>query len=281
MESLFLQSFQRALAHDQEIFIFLQLLYKTVKVGKVLRDLTVDQCDQKRSPHILHTFKSFLIIIQISQGYYKLIIFILLNVFLKLCLIIKIHGNQANILGHILQNICMAYHFSHGHPLHGHTIDPIPEMRTHLGNFQLIGYRKLVRSNVRKNCADIFFIKLISARDLRKDPVGPDHTAFHIHNGIGKCQFFQHPLFHHIILIGKCYHIIDDQRFVISEKLYCDKNINNSTYRHQNSGLHTYNKHQQVQQHHQNRKIQWPAHEVFHRPFKFDFVVHCFFLFST
>ena len=109
----------------------------------------------------------------------------------------------------------------------------------------------------------------------------PEFHYFHIHNGIGKCQFFQHPLFHHIILIGKCYHIIDDQRFVISEKLYCDKNINNSTYRHQNSGLHTYNKHQQVQQHHQNRKIQWPVHEVFHRPFKFDFVVHCFFLFST
>ncbi len=166
MESLFFQGFQRALAHDQKIFIFLQLFHKAVKIGKIFRDLTIDQCDQKRPSHILHTLKSFLIIIQISQCHHKLIVFILLNVFLKLCLIIKVHGDQTDILGHILQNICMTYHFPHGHSLHGYPIDPVSEMRAHLGNFQFISYRKLIRSNVRKNRADIFLIKLISSRDL-------------------------------------------------------------------------------------------------------------------
>ena len=60
----------------------------------------------------------------------------------------------------------MADYFTHSHPLHGNPIDPIPEMYTHLRNFRFIGYRKLVRSNIRENCADIFFIKLISPRDL-------------------------------------------------------------------------------------------------------------------
>ena len=60
----------------------------------------------------------------------------------------------------------MADYFTHSHPLHGNPVDPIPEMYTHLGNFRFIGYRKLVRSNIRENCADIFFIKLISPRDL-------------------------------------------------------------------------------------------------------------------
>lgn len=77
------------LTHDQEVFILLQLAYKSVKIGKILGDFPVDQCDQKGSSDFFHTFQSFFIIVQICQGNYQLIILILLNIFLKLCLIIE------------------------------------------------------------------------------------------------------------------------------------------------------------------------------------------------
>ena len=47
MKSLFFQSLKRTLAHDQEIFVLLKFLYKTIEIGKIFRNLPVNQSNQK------------------------------------------------------------------------------------------------------------------------------------------------------------------------------------------------------------------------------------------
>ena len=98
MEFLNFQSLQRTLSHNKEIFVLFQFTHKTVIIGKIFRDLTVYQCNEKRSSHIFYALQSLLIIVQISQGNYEFIVLIGLNVIFQFCLIIKIHGNQTGSL---------------------------------------------------------------------------------------------------------------------------------------------------------------------------------------
>ena len=67
MEALLLQLLQRAVFHQEKVFVFFQLFDEAVKFGKIPADLPVDQRDQKRPAHILHTLQRFVIIIQIGK----------------------------------------------------------------------------------------------------------------------------------------------------------------------------------------------------------------------
>ena len=138
MKSLFFQSLKRTLAHDQEIFVLLKFLYKTIEIGKIFRNLPVNQSNQKWTSHILYTLKCFLIVIQISQRYNKLIVFILFNVRLQFCIVIQIHGDQAGIPVWILQKLTFGNHFTKRHPLHGNTISLLSKSSTDLSSLFLI-----------------------------------------------------------------------------------------------------------------------------------------------
>ena len=161
MESLLFQSIQRTLAHDKEVFILLKLLYKAVKIGKVFRNLSIDQCNQQRTSHVFHTLQCFFVVIQISQCHNQLIIFILLDILFQFCIVIHIHSDKTDIFVCILQRLTASHDLTKFYPLHGNTVNLFSKLGTDLADFFLVCNRKLISCHIWKNCADIFLIKLI------------------------------------------------------------------------------------------------------------------------
>ena len=103
MELLLFQSLKRTLSHNQEIFVFFQFTNKSVIIGKVFRDLTVNQCDQKRTSYVFNTFQCFFIIIEISKRNYQLVVLICLNILFQLCLIVEIHRDKTGCIRNVHQ----------------------------------------------------------------------------------------------------------------------------------------------------------------------------------
>ena len=278
MKTLFFQCFQGTLTHDQEVFIPLQLAYKSVKIGKILGDFPVDQCDQKGSSDFFHTFQSFFIIVQICQGNYQLIILILLNIFLKLCLIIEKHCHKINVCIHIFQNTGFIYHIFHSNQLHGNTIDPVSKVGAHLCDLLFLRYRQFIRCDFRKNSGNVLVIQLFFPGKLCKHLVRPDHSSIGVHNGIGKSQIIQKTLLKRFILIGKRDQIIENQRSVKAGKQKCCHNIYHNSKCSKNSCFHTYHKNKNIQPYKKNGQIQWPPHELLHGSLEFQFFIHKFIL---
>ena len=93
--------FQRLPFQYHEIFVFFQFTDNSVNIGNKFIDLSIDQCCQKRCPHILHTLQHFLIIININQSDNQLLIKILFFDFSEPCFVKHIHGNHILLIFNI------------------------------------------------------------------------------------------------------------------------------------------------------------------------------------
>ena len=166
MELLLLECLKRTLSHDQEILVLLQLTYQTIIVGKIFGDLSVDQSDQKRTSYILHTLQCFLVVVEICQCNYQFVVLIRLNIILKFCLVIEIHGDQTGAVRDIHQKFRWCHGFSKEDSLHGYTVNVLSKLCTDLCDFSVRSCRKLVCCDVCKNRIDIFAVELVPAGDL-------------------------------------------------------------------------------------------------------------------
>ena len=94
IEPFFLQFLQRTLAHDKNKFIFLQLLDQTVYLTEILIQLSLYQSHQKRPSYFFYAVQGLLIVVQIQQSRYQLLIFFLTDIPVQFRLVKKIQCGQ-------------------------------------------------------------------------------------------------------------------------------------------------------------------------------------------
>ena len=94
IKPLLLQFLQRALAHDKNKFIFLQLLDQTVYLTEILIQLSLYQSHQKRPSYFFYAVQGLLIVVQIQQSRYQLLIFFLTDIPVQFRLVKKIQCGQ-------------------------------------------------------------------------------------------------------------------------------------------------------------------------------------------
>ena len=140
-------------------------------------------------------------------------------------------------------------------PLHGDPVYPFPYLRTDLRYILSFRNGKFIRSYIRKDRIHILPVILILPGQFREFLVGPDHPAFHIHNGIRKGQILQDTLFQNLILAGESDQIIKHLRPVIQKDPHSARHINQCTQGHYQTCFAIDHVNQDVQCDQQDRQV--------------------------
>ena len=110
-ETLIAHLSDRALTEDSQILVLFNLFADSVKTGNVLIHLSVNQRDKQRSPHFLHAFQRFVIIVQIYHSHCQGLIIILLQGDFQRRFIKQIHGIQTALVLLLADDITVVSHF--------------------------------------------------------------------------------------------------------------------------------------------------------------------------
>ena len=221
----FLQLGYHALAHNQQILVFLQLFADSVKSRNIFVDFSVYQCNQQGPADLFHAIQRLVIIVQVNHPHGQTLVIHLSQRNPQRGLVIEVYGNQIAIVRRTVNHVAVFRHLLQGN---------LPELCHILISliFQFIlrfihtaVLRQPVPGDGRKKGSNRFFVTLSLVDYGFKSNVGPDHLTVVVQQRIRQIQLPQQLLLDLPVLRGKTDQFIHNQGFIIKIQRQCNGKI--------------------------------------------------------
>ena len=216
---------RRLLAHDDEIFIFLQLPADAVQRGNVLIHLPVDQRDQQRSSDFFHALQRLVIVVQIDQAHRQRLVVHLPQGDLQRRLVEQIQGDQITVISFGLNDITVFSHLAQGDLLQLGDKIAVLILDVKLDLVLPFPSRELIPGNRRKQRRDRLAVSLLLMNQPLKCDIGPDHLARFVQQRMRQLEIPQESSLDLPVLRGKTDQFIHDHRLIIKHHIKNDGNI--------------------------------------------------------
>ena len=238
IKPVFFKLCHRFLPQNHQILVLLQLLRYSVQRGNILIHFSVNQCDQERTPYLLHALKRLVIVIKINKPHRKTLVINLPQRNLKCRLIKEIDGYQITVIVLRLYDIAVHHHLFQRYSPRLYMEIPALKVHIHLRKGFSAASRQPVLCHRRKQCGDGLLIAFLLMYQLFKLFIGPYYFSLIIKQRMRQIQIPEKPSLYLSVLRGKTDHLIHNHRLDMEIQQCIRYKINKNKCRQQHSRLY-------------------------------------------